>query len=140
MCPPGPGSYRRCPPGGVRSRESRCAEVKRRGELGCFRRGSERRRRGCGNAAAGGGGHCWTLGGDVRTRTGAPSGWLPSNLAGCSGDVRGSPGQADAARSVFPSRRCTGAFLPCADETEAARSRGGFPSTMEPRTAGGCER
>lgn len=75
------------PPGGALSVHSAArAGAPRWGSaeqgLGCFRRGSAVNRCGCGNAVAGGSGHCWTLGGDVRTDTGALSGWLLSKLAG----------------------------------------------------------
>lgn len=46
---------------------------------------------GCGNAVAGGSGHCWSVGGNVHTKTGASDGWLSSKLTGSSGDVVGSP-------------------------------------------------
>lgn len=87
--------------------QSRCSEVKHRVWLGCFRHGSAVNRCGCGNAVAGGCGHCWTLGGDVRTGAGAHSGWLSSKLTGCFGDVGGTPGRLGVARS-----RAAGCFLP----------------------------
>lgn len=103
-------SARGSPPRALR-RQSRCAEVKQRGELGCFRRGSAANRCGCGNAVAGGCGHCWRLGGDVRTDTGAVSGWPSSKLAGCSGDEGGSPGQLGVARYEAAAAGC---FFPLA--------------------------
>lgn len=99
-------SARRSPPRTL-GHQSRCVEVRQRGELGCFRRGSAVNRCGCGNAVAGGCRHCWTLGGDVRTDTGAVSGWLSSKLSGCFGDVDGSPGQLCVARN-----RAAGCFFP----------------------------
>lgn len=47
----------------------------------------------CGNAVAGGSGHCWTLGGDVGTKGGTVTERLLSELTGCGGNVGGSPGQ-----------------------------------------------
>lgn len=81
--------------------QSRCAEVRRLGGLGCFRLGSAVNRCGCGNAVAGGSGHCWTLGGDVRTETGALHGWQSSKLTGCFWDECGGPGRLGVARWVF---------------------------------------
>lgn len=87
--------------------QSRCAEVRQRGELGCFRDGSAVNRCGCGNAVAGGSGHCWTLGGDESTENGALSGWLSTKLTGCFGDVGESPGRLGVARN-----RAAGGFSP----------------------------
>lgn len=65
------------------------------------------RQYGCGNAVAGAIGHCWTLGGDVRTETGALSGWLSSTLTGCFGDVVWIPGRLGVARN-----RAAGVYFP----------------------------
>ncbi|KAL6110967.1 uncharacterized protein ACO6RY_19940 [Pungitius sinensis] len=54
--------------------QSRCAEVRRRAALGCFRRVPSVSRGGWGNAVAAGSGQSWTLGGDVLTETGALGG------------------------------------------------------------------
>lgn len=78
--------------------------MRQRAELGCFRHGSAVNRCGCGNAVAGGSGHCWTLRGDVHTGAGGLSGCLSSKLKGLVfgkvwGDVDGSTGGLGVARS-----------------------------------------
>lgn len=93
--------------------QSRCTEVKRRVELGFFRSGSAVNRCGCGNAVAGGCGHCWTLGGDVHTGAGAHSGWLSSKLTGCFEDVGGTPGRLGVARSSAAGCFLLPTFIAC---------------------------
>lgn len=49
--------------------QSRCAEVRQNSGFSVAVR--EKNRCDCGNAVVGGSGHCWILGGDVHTKTGA---------------------------------------------------------------------
>lgn len=116
-----PASTRGSPPPRAAASRSRCAEVKPRGELGCFRRVSAadeapwRWECGCRRL--------WALPDARRRRAhGRGSGErlaVVQVVAGCFGDVGREP------RTV-PGR---GGGCACC-------SRGGFPSTMEPRIAG----
>lgn len=85
-------SYHQWPSGGaVAAHSGFRAGVQRRSDgslvrlwLECFRHGSAASRCGCGNAVTRGCcGHCWTLGGDVRTGEGTHGGWLLFKLTGC---------------------------------------------------------
>lgn len=120
--------------------QSRCAEVRQSSGVSVAAR--QLNHCGCGNAVAGGSGHCWTLGGDVRTKTGALNDWLPSKLTGCFGNVGGSPRRLGVARNRAAEAffiHFWGIFYP-AGKTKWERSQKGFPSTMEPRIAGSVSR
>lgn len=87
--------------------QSRCAEVRPRSGVSVAARRLNRCR--CGNAVAGGSGHCWTLGGDVGTKGGTVTERLLSELTGCGGDVGGSPGRLLLV-AVSGASLCGGAF------------------------------
>lgn len=119
---------------------SRCAEVRQNSGVSVAVRLN---RCDCGNAVVGGSGHCWTLGGDAHTRPGAVNGGLSSKLTSCLGDVGGSSRRLGVAQN-----RAAGASFPptlrgifyLLWNTKRERSQEGFPSTMEPRTAGSVSR
>lgn len=130
--------------------QSRCAEVRPSSGVSVAARRLNRCR--CRNAVAGGSGHCWTLGGDVGTKGGTVAERLLSELTGCGGDVGGRPGRLLLV-AVSGASLCGGAFSSPfsffwkaggnsypAEKKSRETSEKGFPSTMEPRTAGSVSR
>lgn len=87
-----------------------------------------------GNAVAGVSGHCWSLAGDVGTEPGTVTDWLCSEWGCGGGEPRTVAGRSEWGDLGGGFGRCGRGFRCCGAE-ETGRTRAGFPSAMEPRTA-----